>query len=344
VPAGNTFAEFVNNLYEAEIISGYACGGAGEPCDANNRPYYRPGLLVTRAQMTKFVDLARQKPGILLNATAAEGDYYALGAFRNTPGVGGPLDGNGAIFAINSGNGPSGTEPNAGIYASGSGASNSVGIRAVSNTGQGGYFDTGTPASDYGIFIENGGLQVGTTNDGNNDVDIYGDLFVDGTCTGCGQSDVMLNSGASDLHPGDVVAMTGGAAGPAQVGDMPAVAVASADAPYSTGVVGVVSMRWVPADPSAEPTSKAAAGHAEEAGAIKPGEYVVVITQGAYPSMRVDASNGPIRAGDLLVSGSTPGVAVKATDKVEAIGAIIGKAMGNLETGTGTIPVMITLK
>ncbi len=125
---------------------------------------------------------------------------------------------------------------------------------------------------------------------------------------------------------------------------MPAVGVAATGEPYSTGAVGVVSMRWVPADPAAGPTSKAGTGYAEEASVIKPGEYVVVVNEGMYSGIKADASNGPIRAGDLLVSGSTPGVAVKATDKLEAVGAIIGKAMGDLETGTGTIPVMITLK
>ncbi len=178
VPTGNTFAAFVNHLYEAEIISGYACGGAGEPCDANSRPYYRPSNTVTRAQMTKFVDLARQKPGLVLSATAAEGDYFALGAFRDTPGVGGAFDGNGAIFAYNSGAGPSGTEPNAGIYAAGSGASNSVGIRAVSTNGQGAYIDTLTPSNHYGTYIEDGGMLVGSATVSTNYVFIRGPLTV----------------------------------------------------------------------------------------------------------------------------------------------------------------------
>jgi len=35
---------------------------------------------------------------------------------------------------------------------------------------------------------------------------------------------------------------------------------------------------------------------------------------------------------------------MKATDKMQAFGATLGKAMGSLESGTGTIPVMLTLK
>jgi len=35
---------------------------------------------------------------------------------------------------------------------------------------------------------------------------------------------------------------------------------------------------------------------------------------------------------------------MKATDKLEAVGAVVGKAMGDLAGGTGTIPVLVTLK
>ena len=35
---------------------------------------------------------------------------------------------------------------------------------------------------------------------------------------------------------------------------------------------------------------------------------------------------------------------MKVTDKAQATGAIIGKALGDLESGTGTVPVMVTLK
>jgi hypothetical protein len=48
--------------------------------------------------------------------------------------------------------------------------------------------------------------------------------------------------------------------------------------------------------------------------------------------------------GDLLVTSDTAGVAMKATDKVQAFGATLGKAMGELESGTGRIAVMLTLK
>jgi hypothetical protein len=54
VPYGSTFYDFVETAYNNNIIGGYPCGGYGEPCDAQYRPYFRPGNNVTRGQMTKF--------------------------------------------------------------------------------------------------------------------------------------------------------------------------------------------------------------------------------------------------------------------------------------------------
>jgi hypothetical protein len=56
---------------------------------------------------------------------------------------------------------------------------------------------------------------------------------------------------------------------------------------------------------------------------------------------KVSAENGPIRRGDLLTTSSTPGHAMRATDP--APGTVLGKAMGELESGTGVITVLVTL-
>jgi hypothetical protein len=57
VASGSPFFVWINRLVNLGIISGYACGtvGAGEPCDASNRPYFRPGDLVSRGQTAKIV-------------------------------------------------------------------------------------------------------------------------------------------------------------------------------------------------------------------------------------------------------------------------------------------------
>jgi hypothetical protein len=58
VPPGSTFYEWVQRLASREIISGYWCGGQGEPCGTEERPYFRPNNHVTRGQAAKIVYLA----------------------------------------------------------------------------------------------------------------------------------------------------------------------------------------------------------------------------------------------------------------------------------------------
>ena len=55
---GSTFYAYARCLSCRGIISGYACGGAGEPCNDQNQPYFRPGVNVTRGQISKMVALA----------------------------------------------------------------------------------------------------------------------------------------------------------------------------------------------------------------------------------------------------------------------------------------------
>jgi hypothetical protein len=59
---------------------------------------------------------------------------------------------------------------------------------------------------------------------------------------------------------------------------------------------------------------------------------------------KVSAENGPIRPGDLLVSSSTPGYAMKGTDRSKMLGAVLGKALASLDSGKGLIEVGVTLQ
>ena len=52
---GSTYYQFVERLSSRSIISGYACGGRGEPCDTQHRPYFRPNANTTRGQIAKIV-------------------------------------------------------------------------------------------------------------------------------------------------------------------------------------------------------------------------------------------------------------------------------------------------
>jgi hypothetical protein len=55
VPPGSTFYDYVECMGTRAIISGYPCGGPGEPCEPGGNPYYRPGNTVTRGQLMKMV-------------------------------------------------------------------------------------------------------------------------------------------------------------------------------------------------------------------------------------------------------------------------------------------------
>ena len=76
---------------------------------------------------------------------------------------------------------------------------------------------------------------------------------------------------------------------------------------------------------------------------------VPVALVGLVPT-KVSAENGPIAVGDLLVTSSLPGHAMKALPQVLGgvelypTGAILGKAMEGLREGTGVINVLVTLR
>ena len=77
---------------------------------------------------------------------------------------------------------------------------------------------------------------------------------------------------------------------------------------------------------------------------VEPGEYLTVVTLGMFRAVKVDAGFGAVHAGDLLVASPHAGYAMKATDRSRAVGAIIGKALCELDSGTGALPVIVTLQ
>jgi hypothetical protein len=58
VPPGSTFQVFIGRLASRGYISGYPCGGAGEPCRPGNLPYFRPNNNATRGEISKIVSNA----------------------------------------------------------------------------------------------------------------------------------------------------------------------------------------------------------------------------------------------------------------------------------------------
>jgi len=69
---------------------------------------------------------------------------------------------------------------------------------------------------------------------------------------------------------------------------------------------------------------------------------IPLVVIGVVP-VKASAENGTIQPGDLLVTSSIPGYAMKA-DPNQAVGTVIGKALETLESGTGMIQMLVMLQ
>jgi hypothetical protein len=414
VPDSNPFSTFVNALYLDNIISGYPCGGVGEPCGPGSLPYYRPNNNVTRAQMAKFVDNGRR------NIADAVGDRLVMTNTAQVALVISSTTTDAADFSSSSGNetvqslctranqncwafygfAVTGDRPalfsgGRGTYAASdddtwpalkthSNGATAYGAELTSGAYRGALVQRDDPGY-YGLFVAAETGEPTTYNGANFErgVRVEGNLTVLGSKSGY-VVDAMQNADSAALQPGDVVVIVGSSA--PVLGQIPVVNVRKATSAYDTAVAGVVDQAlFVPdaatrkayeaeqqairdamaarsaaereaaangtkADlsritvPQATIPDNAATVHATDAAQINAGGYVNVVTLGAYKAVKVDASFGAIKAGDLLTTSPNPGYAMKVTDKSQSSGAVIGKALADLESGTGTVPVMVTLK
>ena len=99
--------------------------------------------------------------------------------------------------------------------------------------------------------------------------------------------------------------------------------------PYATSVTGIYS------------TKPGTVGRRQTT--LKSPDEVPMAMIGIVPT-KVSAENGAIQPGDLLVTSSRLGYAMKGTDRSRMLGAVIGKALGNLDSGTGVIEVVVMLQ
>jgi hypothetical protein len=58
VPSDSPFWIWVERLSGRDVISGYPCGGEGEPCEPGSRPYFRPGNDAIRGHIAKLISNA----------------------------------------------------------------------------------------------------------------------------------------------------------------------------------------------------------------------------------------------------------------------------------------------
>ncbi len=101
--------------------------------------------------------------------------------------------------------------------------------------------------------------------------------------------------------------------------------------PYSTLVAGIYS------------TKPGMLGSTRRMGEPTPNSEVPLAVVGIVPC-KVTAENGPIAAGDLLVTSSIAGRAMRGTDRSRMLGAVVGKALEPLQAAEGVIRVLVTLQ
>ncbi len=229
---------------------------------------------------------------------------------------------------------------NRGTYgASGSG----VGVYGNSSSNYAGYFYSNGyralyASSDLGYYAGYFTNRGGSSQPG---------IYVNGTLTVTGSKsgyvvDICLNEGPVPLEVGDVVAVVG--ISDPVVGEIPVMRVVKATAENASAVVGVVDQRFVVDEENGESVvlPDTAVPQLDAGNAIQPGEYVSVVTLGAFKLIKIDADFGAIQPGDLLTPSPNAGYAMRAGEA--APGTIIGKALDGLETGQGVIAVYVTMQ
>jgi hypothetical protein len=152
------------------------------------------------------------------------------------------------------------------------------------------------------------------------DVHIQKNLVVDGDLFLPGADCAELFAVVDQIEPGDVVVI-----------DRDGV-LRRSDTPYDKRVAGVVS----------------------GAGRYRPGMMLDSRNVGPHRSCplaligkvycKVDARPSPIEVGDLLTTSMTAGHAMKAADPSNAFGTVLGKALTELDTGIGLLPILVCLQ
>jgi len=155
------------------------------------------------------------------------------------------------------------------------------------------------------------------------DGDVYADGTVYSSTTAVGSADVAERINTSEwVEAGDVVEID-----PEHVGFF-----RKASGMYSRRVAGIIS------------TSPGVilGNDVDDATDQWDDNRPVLAIAGRVP-VKTSTENGPIAVGDLLVSSSAAGVAMKG-DPAVSIGAVVGKAMEPLESGEGVIMAQVTLR
>ncbi len=138
--------------------------------------------------------------------------------------------------------------------------------------------------------------------------------------------DFPVAAGAA-LEAGDVVVFDQGSA------------LQQSEEPYDRRVAGVISGAG-----DTRPGIVLGRRHHQPSARVGAGAERLPVALVGKVNCKVDARFGAIEVGDLLTTSPRPGHAMKAGDPTRAFGAVIGKALGDLDDGDGMIPVLVTLR
>ncbi len=263
--------------------------------------------------------------GVAGFATAESGNVFGVAGVtfspagegvtgNNTATVGG---GGSGVFGITSASSSAANYGVFGVAIASTGTSVGVVGQTFSPSGTGGLFDN---AAGGNILV--GG--VGQPAVAVFRVDGKGTVFADGGFRPFGADfaeSVAVNGNPEHYAPGDLLVIDPSGERRLSV----------SQSPYSTMVAGIYST---------QPGVVASQHRVDEA---LPNNEVPLAVIGIVPC-KVTTENGPIAAGDLLVTSSMPGHAMKGTDRARMLGAVVGKALEPWRQGTGLIQVLVTLQ
>jgi hypothetical protein len=217
-------------------------------------------------------------------------------------------------------------------------SSTNAGVLGLSDDGPG---VRGSSASGHGVYaFSSAGAAFRAQSSAGNLIEAYssasvpanrrfyvsnaGNVYADGSFNpgGADLAEGLPGEGnADDYEPGDVLEISAGT-------DL---SVRKTSAPYSPLVAGVRATK-----PGVLLSERGASAAADD--------LVPVSVIGILPT-KVSGENGAIQKGDLLVSSSTPGHAMKGTDRDRMLGATLGKALQDFSgPGAGKIKVLVNLR
>jgi hypothetical protein len=265
--------------------------------------------------------------------TFAASQLQAISNSSSTSGVGGEID------SINTSKTANGTAYRWSIYNMTAGYGNSLQFWDYDTIG----CTTGGMCGPRFTITDGGNVGIGTTSPSAT-LEVNGTTKLDST---------LQVSGSGITFPGSATPQTTPWTGVLCGGDY-AEAVDPADAKEAYGpgdVLVIAGNEKGDIQKSTEPYATTVAGvFATKPGVVgrrqtlpDTGAEIPMAMVGIVPT-KVTAENGPIHRGDLLVTSSKSGYAMKGTDRGRMLGAVIGKAMGSLESDSGVIEVLVTLQ